>query len=60
MAETLEEKKERVKAILKEHGIEMAVGSCGCCGSPWVTFKYEGETILDYEDNCGFNTEEEE
>ena len=43
--------------ILKSHGIEMKVGGCGCCGSPWITFKYKGETIVD-DDDCGFDTEE--
>lgn len=38
----------RMMAILKEHGIEMAVdGGCGCCGAPTVSFRYRGEVILD-------------
>jgi hypothetical protein len=39
----------RVHDILTQHGIEMVVGGCGCCGSPWVEFTYNGETILDDE-----------
>lgn len=42
---------ERMKKILESHGIEMSVGGCGCCGSPWVTFMYKGEVIID-DDNC--------
>jgi hypothetical protein len=34
-------------AILKEHGIEMNVGGCGCCDSPWVAAWYKGEKIVD-------------
>ena len=44
--------------ILKEHGIEMIVGGCGCCGSPWVTFKYNGEVIFD-DEHADFDTMEE-
>lgn len=49
--------KERMVEILKSHGIEMKVGGCGCCGSPWVTFEYKGETIFD-DDNAYFDTDE--
>lgn len=56
MYENNEAGKERVIAILKSHGIEMKVGGCGCCGSPWVTFKYNGETIFD-DSNADFDTE---
>lgn len=48
-----EENMEKMKAILKEHGIEMDIGGCGCCGSPLVGFKYKGEIIFDYDD-CNF------
>jgi hypothetical protein len=54
----MEEKIKRVVDILKSHGIEMAVGGCGCCGSPWVYFKYNGEVILDNEDDTYFDTED--
>lgn len=57
---SVEQKKsgeEQMIEILKSHGIEMKVGGCGCCGSPWITFKYKGETIVD-DDDCGFDTEE--
>ncbi len=51
--------KQRMIDILKSHGIDMCVGGCGCCGSPWVTFKYNGEIIFDVEDSyAGFNTED--
>jgi hypothetical protein len=43
---------ERAKAILDELSIQLAVGGCGCCSSPWITLVYQGETILDTE---GFN-----
>ena len=34
-----------VMAILREKGITMSLGGCGCCGSPWMTFTYEGKTF---------------
>jgi hypothetical protein len=41
--------KKKMIEILKENGIEIEIGGCGCCGSPWVTFKYNGEIIIDDE-----------
>ena len=53
-----------VERVLTALDIEMEVGGCGCCGSPWVTFKYKGKTILededDYEINSMLNKEEEQ
>ena len=37
----------KVVEILKSHGIKMKIGGCGCCGSPWVSFEYNGEVIVD-------------
>ena len=45
----------RMIDILRLHGIEMEVQGCGCCGSPYVLFKYLGETIVDGED-INFNS----
>ena len=42
--------------ILKRLGIEMKIGACGCCDSPWVTFKYKGKTILDNKTRCDLDT----
>lgn len=42
--------KEEVVAKLKELGVELHVGGCGCCGSPWVTLKVNGETLVDDEE----------
>jgi hypothetical protein len=50
-----ENKKEKMISILEEHGIEMSIGGCGCCGSPWITFIYKGEVILDNVDDMAFN-----
>ena len=51
-------KTDRITAILHEHGIDMAVGGCGCCGSPWVTVIYRGEVIVDEESDLSFDTRE--
>ena len=39
----------QVQNILKSHKIEMNIWGCGCCGSPVVSFKYEGKSILSEE-----------
>lgn len=52
-----EERINRMIEILKENDIEMSVGGCGCCGSPWVTFIYKGEIIVDDINNCKFSTD---
>ena len=44
------EAKEKIAEILKEHGIKIEIGGCGCCGSPWVSFEYKGEMIIKDED----------
>lgn len=43
----------RLKAILEGFGLEIDIGGCGCCGSPWYEFKLNGETI--FESNGNFN-----
>ena len=37
---------DRAYKLLREHGFELGVGACGCCDSPWIHLKYQGETIF--------------
>ena len=37
---------DRMESILRSHRIRMKIGGCSCCESPWITFEYEGETII--------------
>jgi hypothetical protein len=53
--EEKEKKIERVKEILREHDIKIDVGGCGCCGSPFFSFEYKGEKIIDDEDYCNID-----
>ena len=53
--EQIAKAKEKIKEILAEHGIELLVGGCGCCGSPWMQFRYKGEVILPVTDDFKFN-----
>lgn len=60
---TPKEKEEGIKKaveILRSLGVELSVNGCGCCESPWVDMKFQGETILTEADNCNFNTEDEQ
>ncbi len=43
--------------ILENLYIEMKVGGCGCCNSPWITFIYKGKVIVNNEQNASFCTE---
>ena len=47
--------KDRVRAILADLGIEIEIGGCGCCRSPWFTFVYKGEVIVNNEDDFTFS-----
>lgn len=47
--------KEKIIKILKSHNIRMEIGGCGCCGSPWVSFEYNGEKIIDEESDFKIN-----
>lgn len=51
-----QEEKAKAVAKLKELGVELHIGACGCCDSPWVTLKVNGETLVDNADS--FNLEE--
>ncbi len=33
--------------LLRQRGIEISVGGCGCCGSPWVSIRIDGELVVD-------------
>ena len=35
----------RITQILKDAGVKISVGSCGCCDSPWVTLVVDGEKL---------------
>jgi hypothetical protein len=46
MSKQADEQRARLREILAEHGIELEIGSCGCCMSPWVFVSYKGEPIV--------------
>ena len=41
-----------IKDTLRARGIQLNVGGCGCCGSPWVVLEIDGEIVLN-EDGFG-------
>lgn len=55
MADKAEKAKEKMKKILTKHGIKMSISGCGCCGSPWVSFEYNGKMIVDDEVDFKFS-----
>jgi hypothetical protein len=40
---------DELEAELKKRGIELQIGACGCCSSPWVAVKIDGEKVFDDE-----------
>jgi hypothetical protein len=37
---------ERIETILREAGVKLKLGGCGCCGSPWVEAEFpDGKNI---------------
>ena len=46
----------KMQEILREHGIELSIDACGCCDSPWVSFKYK-DFEIDLEGDFGFSTD---
>ena len=42
----------KIHSILKSHGVALNISGCGCCGSPVVHIKVDGETIVDEEGFC--------
>lgn len=49
----------QLKAALKERGIAMNVGGCGCCNSPWLKVAIDDVVVYD-DDNTNFNMIPEE
>lgn len=57
MSEKIQFTKQQLKEYLNERGIDLKVDSCGCCRSPWVTIKIDGQEVWDTEGES-INTEE--
>lgn len=45
----------KVMATLRERGIVMKIGGCGCCSSPWVSLTIDGVEIFKEEDDLTFD-----
>ena len=37
--------KEKVEKFLRDKGVKIFVGGCGCCGSPWIHIDIDGEIV---------------
>lgn len=55
------EERRRVKLqtveILRNYGMELHIGSCGYCNSPWITFKHNGGIIVNEMDEFHISEE---
>ena len=40
---------EETKKALLSKGVEVNIDACGCCNSPWIKVKIDGEVLLDVE-----------
>lgn len=54
--EQQEQDQKKFERLLKEHGFELYVSGCGCCGSPTVIASYKGEELING-DNIYIKTE---
>jgi threonine dehydrogenase-like Zn-dependent dehydrogenase len=45
-----DEKLKQIESILEKHNIKIKIQGCGCCGSPAVSFEYDGVLIIGDED----------
>lgn len=50
---------DRVTSTLRQYGLEIDIGGCGCCNSPWVKLTHKGEVVVDAENFNIYMTEGE-
>jgi len=47
--------KKEIREILDKYNIGLCISGCGCCGSPVVSFSYDGRQIVLQEDEFNFS-----
>lgn len=56
----MDDLKEKMKEILKQHNIRMMIHGCGCCGSPLVSFEKDGTMIVNEVDDFNIDMFEDD
>jgi len=45
----------QLKQLLDSLGLELDIGACGCCNSPWVSVRHNGKLIVDDVESFNFS-----
>jgi hypothetical protein len=47
--------RDRIEGVLRSFGVQLQIGGCGCCGSPWIKAEFPDGLSVEFE-NFYINT----